>query len=206
MDKVLAWLADRKGARRGLNLAGVVLLVAAVVMLGYPVYTDFVHNNLQGKLGKELATPAIRQAYLANDLKSGESLTRLEIPKLGVDVVVVQGIDDNALKAGAGHYPETPLPCDYGDVAIAGHRTTYGKPFANIDRLGPGDEITLVTPIGSCVYRVSQLPVVVLPDDWAVVADTPGVPTLTLTACTPKGSASHRIVIKAQMVSSEGSL
>ena len=203
MDKVLAWLADRNGARRGLNLAGVVLLLAAVVMLGYPVYTDFVHNNLQGKLSKELGTAAIREAYLANDLKSGQSLTRIEMPKLGVDVVVVQGVDDNALRAGAGHYPDTPLPCDYGDVAIAGHRTTYGKPFANIDRLAPGDQITLVTPIGSCVYRVNQPPFVVLPTDVAVVADTPGVPTLTLTACDPKGSASHRIVIKATMVSTE---
>jgi sortase A len=206
LDRFLGWLADRRGARRSLNLAGAVLLVAALVLLGYPVYTDFVHNNLQGKLSKELGTAAIRKAYLANDLKSGQSLTRIAIPKLGVNVVVVQGTDDNALRAGAGHYPSTPLPCDYGDVAIAGHRTTYGKPFANIDRLGPGDQITLTTPIGSCVYRVTEAPFVVLPNDWAVVADTPQVPTLTLTACDPKGSASHRIIIKAEMVSSEASI
>jgi sortase A len=189
-----------------MNVAVVILLAAAVVMLGYPVYTDFVHNNLQGKLRKELSSAAIRQAYLANDLQSGQSLTRIEIPKLGVNVVVVQGVSTSALRAGVGHYPETPLPCDAGDVAIAGHRTTYGKPFANIDRLDPGDLIVLQTPIGVCVYRVAQAPFVVLPTDWGVVSNTPGVATLTLTACDPKGSASHRIVIKADMVSSEVSI
>jgi sortase A len=202
LDRLLDWLVERPRARRGLTLSGVALLAAAAVMLAYPVYTDFVHNSLQGKLSKELFAPATRQAYVAGSLKPGQSLTRIEIPKLGVNVVVVQGIDENSLKAGAGHYPETPLPCLIGDVAIAGHRTTYGKPFANVDRLVPGDEIILRTPVGACIYEVSRRPFVVLPDDWAAVANTPGQFYLTLTACHPKGSASHRIVIKAQMISS----
>ena len=143
---------------------------------------------------------------LSNDLKAGQSLTRLQIPRLGVNVVVVQGIDDTSLRAGAGHYPETPLPCESGDVAIAGHRTTFGKPFANIDRLRPGDRIVLATPIGSCIYQVARDPFVVLPDDWQVVSDTPGQFELTLTACHPKGSASHRIVVKAMMISSTVSI
>jgi sortase A len=197
------WLVQRQGARRGLTLAGGALVAVAVVFLAFPVYTDFVHNGLQGKLSKELRTSATKQAYLAGTLRSGQSLTRIEIPKLGVNVVVVQGIDEESLKAGAGHYPETPLPCSVGDVAIAGHRTTYGKPFANIDRLGPGDEIILKTPVGACVYRVTQTPFPVLPDNWSVVANTPGQFTLTLTACHPKGSASHRLIIKAAMVSSD---
>lgn len=205
MDRVLDWLAERRNARRGLTLAGSALVVVAVLFLAFPVYTDFVHNDLQGKLSKELGTQAVRQAYLAGTLKSGQSLTRIVIPKLGVNVVVVQGIDENALRAGAGHYPETPLPCDVGDVAIAGHRTTYGKPFANVDRLAPGDKIILKTPVGSCVYRVSEAPFVVLPTDWGIVANTPGQFELTLTSCHPKGSASHRIVIKADMVSSQAS-
>lgn len=206
MDRILEALAARSGARRGLTAAAVVLIVLALGMLAYPVYTDLYHNSLQGKLSKELGTPGIRSAYLSGTLKSGQSLTRLQIPKLGVNVVVVQGVDDSDLKAGAGHYPETPLPCQEGDVAIAGHRTTYGKPFANVDRLGPGDKIVLTTPVGSCIYEVSQKPFVVLPTDWQVVANTPGRFELTLTACDPKGSASHRIVIKALMVSSTASV
>ncbi|HUE60357.1 MAG TPA: class E sortase [Acidimicrobiales bacterium] len=203
MDRLMDWLVQRQGARKGLTVAGAGLVAIALVFLAFPVYTDFVHNSLQGKLSKELGASTTKQAYLAGTLRSGQSLTRIEIPKLGVNVVVVQGIDEDSLKAGAGHYPETPLPCNVGDVAIAGHRTTYGKPFANIDRLTPGDEIILKTPIGSCVYRVSQNPFAVLPTDWTVVANTPGQSTLTLTACHPKGSASHRLIIKATMVSSD---
>jgi sortase A len=129
-------------------------------------------------------------------------LTRIKIPKLNVDVVVVQGTSDSALEAGSGHYPQSPMPCADGNVAIAGHRTTYGKPFANIDRLVPGDQITLETPVGSCVYQVSRPPFAVLPTDSWVVANNPGQHTLTLTSCHPRGSASHRIIIKATMLSS----
>ncbi len=206
MDRILMALAERRGARRGLTATAIVLIVAALGMLSFPVLTDLYHNSLQGRLGKELDSPSTRQAYLSGTLRAGQSLTRLQIPKLGVNVVVVQGIDESSLRAGAGHYPETPLPCEIGDVAIAGHRTTYGKPFANVDRLSPGDRIILTTPVGSCIYQVSQKPFVVLPDDWQVVSNTPGVFELTLTACHPKGSASHRIVIKALMISSTTSL
>jgi sortase A len=201
LDRILDGLANSARARGGLTVAALVLVVAAVGTLAYPVYTDLYHNDLQGKLRSELASAQIRQAYMGT-LKAGQSVTRLQIPKLGVNVVVVQGVDANSLKAGAGHYPETPLPCQVGDVAIAGHRTTYGKPFANIDRLAPADRIILTTPVGSCIYEVSRPPFVVLPDDWGVVANTPGQFELTLTSCHPKGSASHRIIIKASMISS----
>ena len=202
MDRILEGLANRPGARRGLTVAAVVLVVAALGMLSFPVLTDVYHNSLQSRLSKQFGEASTRQAYLSGTLRAGESMTRLQIPRLGVNVIVVQGVDDNSLKAGAGHYPETPLPCEVGDVAIAGHRTTYGKPFANVDRLRPGDRIILTTPVGSCIYQVARPPFVVLPTDLSVVADTPGRFTLTLTACHPKGSASHRIIIKADMVSS----
>jgi sortase A len=94
------------------------------------------------------------------------------------------------------------MPCEDGNVAIAGHRTTYGKPFANVDRLAPGDQITLVTPLGSCVYQVSRAPFVVLPFDSEVVGNTRGQHNLTLTTCHPKGSASQRLIVRATMVSS----
>lgn len=206
LDRLVDALAGRPRARRALTGLAVVLLAAAVGTIVYPVYTDFYHDSLQGRLARQLLAPSTRQAYLDGRLKPGQSLTRLQIPKLGVNVVVVQGVDAASLRAGAGHYPETPLPCQEGDVAIAGHRTTYGKPFANVDRLVPGDRIILTTPVGSCTYQVSRPPFVVLPDDWAVVADTPAEYELTLTSCQPKGSASHRIVIKASMISSAGSL
>lgn len=203
MDNVVAFLSSSRKARRTLTALAVVLALGAAGLIGFPALTNFVHNGLQSRLRNGLASAAERQAYERGTLGEGAALTRIVIPHIGVDVVVVQGVSERALQAGSGHYPETPPPCDTGNVSIAGHRTTYGKPFANVDRLRPGDQITLATPIGSCVYRVSQPPFVVEPTDLAVVANTPGVATLTLTACNPKGSASHRMVIKAVMVSSE---
>lgn len=178
-------------------------MVAAAGLIGYPALTNVLHNNLQDQLSQGLDSTANRTAYERGTLGEGAALTRIMIPHIGVDAVVVQGVTDKALEAGSGHYPQTPLPCATGDVAIAGHRTTYGKPFANVNLLGPGDVITLTTPVGSCVYRVARAPFVVGADDWAVVDNTPGVATLTLTACHPKGSASHRIVIKADLVTAE---
>jgi sortase A len=116
---------------------------------------------------------------------------------------VVAGTTASALRAGAGHYPETPLPCEIGNVAIAGHRTTYGRPFHNLDLLNPGDRITLETPIGSCTYEVSREPWIVMPTAIEVVANTPDEAALTLTTCHPKGSARERLIVRATMVSSE---
>lgn len=202
MDRLIGFLRERRWARRALTGGSALLLVVAVVLLGYPAYTNFAHNRLQGKLRKELASPALKDAYLNHRLKEGDSLTRIQIPKLSVDVVVVEGIGETALRAGAGHYPATPLPCADGNVSIAGHRTTYGKPFANVDQLSEGDQVTLITPVGSCTYQVSKAPFVVLPSEVSVIANSPGEHLLTLTSCTPKGSASHRIIIRAKMVSS----
>ena len=201
-EKLVAFLRAHRGARLGVSALTVVLLLGAVGLLGYPFFTNIYQSRLQARLAHQLATdPALSQEYRTDNVPVGNSLTRLQIPAIGVDVVVVEGTSEAALKAGAGHYPSTPLPCELGDVAVAGHRTTYGRPFADVDRLRPGDQIIFSTPVGRCVYQVSRMPFVVLPDNTGVVANTPGQYTVTLTSCTPKGSASHRIIIKGTLVS-----
>jgi sortase A len=198
MASAMSYLRTHRWARGGLSgLAGLFLL-AAIGLLGYPIFTNLYQSHVEGQLADELASPGTRQAYLQHRIGIGQSLTRLRIPRIGTNVVVVEGTTESALRAGAGHYPETPLPCTNGNVSIAGHRTTYGKPFADVDRLRPGDTITLQTPIGSCTYAVSQPPFEVSPTDLSVVAPTMA-PTLTLTSCTPKGLAINRIVVKAVM-------
>ena len=196
-EPLIAFLRRHRWARRAVSATSVGLLVVAVALLGYPFYTNLYESRVQTNLRHQLTSPELRQAYESRALRTGDSLTRIKIPKIGVDVVVVEGTSASALRAGAGHYPGTPLPCENGNVAIAGHRTTYGRPFANIDRLATGDLITLETPVRSCTYEVSRDPFVVLADDRSVVTDTPGRANLTLTSCHPKGSASHRIVIAA---------
>lgn len=205
MDRLILFFRRNGWARRGLSVVSLTLVVAAVGLLGYPLYTNFEQGQIQDDKDGQLASPDLKTRYQQRKLKIGDALTRIKIPKIGVDVVVVEGTTPAALKAGAGHYASSPLPCETGNVAIAGHRTTYGKPFAQMDRMAPGDVIVLETPIGSCTYEVVKRPgnapnpFVVDPSNQGVVANTPGERNLTLTTCHPKGSAKERLIIRAKL-------
>ncbi|HEY7625731.1 MAG TPA: class E sortase [Ilumatobacteraceae bacterium] len=131
----------------------------------------------------------------------GEALARLEIPRIKLNRIVVEGATADDLTKGPGHFPETPLPGQLGNSAIAGHRTTYLHPFYDIDRLEPGDEIVVTTLNGRYVYHVAGT-VIVTPDDYAAVIPTqdPSKATLTLVSCTPRYSSSKRIVVRADLV------
>ena len=200
VESLLRYLRAHRWARRGLSALSAVLLVTALVLLGYPFYTDLYQSRVQSRLDRQLASSALQQRYRDRSLEEGDALTRVEIPKLDVDITVVEGITPGALEAGAGHYPQTPLPCEQGNVAIAGHRTTYGKPFADVDRLAVGDTIVLATPVGSCTYRITRAPFVTHPADVSVVAGNRSRSTLTLTTCHPKGSARQRLVVQASLI------
>ncbi|HVM07854.1 MAG TPA: class E sortase [Acidimicrobiales bacterium] len=204
MDPVLRFLRANPWSRRLLSILSVGLMLGAVGMLGYPVYTNVYSDRTQSRLDREIASPELRQAYQERRLQDGDALTRIKIPALDVDTVVVEGTSASALRAGAGHYPSTPLPCEAGNVAIAGHRTTYGRPFANLDRLKNGDAIILETPIGTCTYEVTREPFIIAPTDFSVVANDPSKQMLTLTTCHPKGSAAKRLVIQATLTKGAG--
>ncbi|MFM8303010.1 MAG: class E sortase [Actinomycetota bacterium] len=131
-------------------------------------------------------------------------VAHLVIPKIGVDAYVMQGTDDSALRKGPGHYPATPLPGQRGNAAIAGHRTTYGAPFSDLDALQVGDTMQVTTLQGSFEYRVYDS-LVVAPDQAQVLDPDPTRPaTITLTTCNPKYSASQRLVVKGALVIPEG--
>ena len=198
LSRAAAGLRNRTWARRLLSGLSVVMLLVAVGVLGYPVYTNLYQGREQDRLNNQFATPELEQAYRARNVAEGHSLTRLKIPSLKVDVLVVEGTTVSALRAGAGHYRDSPLPCETGNVAIAGHRTTYGKPFNQIDLMKPGDKIILETPVGSCTYSVNKDPFIVEPTDFSVVAPTPNG-TLTLTTCHPKNSAAKRLIVQADL-------
>ena len=132
-------LRTRPAARRMLSGFSIITAVVAIGLLAYPLATNYMQDRLQRKLAIQLRSAESKAAYAAGHTSEGDALTRLVIPALKVDTVVVEGTGSSALRAGAGHYPNTPLPGEEGNVAIAGHRTTYGKPFANLDRLAVGD-------------------------------------------------------------------
>lgn len=209
---LLSSVPRRRAGRTGLWFVVTVLAVSGVVMLSYPFYTHFYAHRQQGRLVQDFramkGNQTQIQAYKELKIKTGEALTRLRIPKLRVNVIVVQGITGNALRAGAGHYPDTPLPGDFGNVAIAGHRTGFGEPFRHLERLRPGDQIILEAPTGTFTYEMIQPfdghgnPWITLPTDLSVKLPTPD-PSLTLTTCDPPHTSLNRLIVRAKLVKSE---
>lgn len=127
----------------------------------------------------------------------GDPVAKIEIPRIGITRTVVEGVSVRELKRGPGHYPSSPLPGQKGNVAIAGHRTTYGQPFHNVDKLQPGDQIITTTVQGTFVYVVDSLEIV-KPYETSVLDDK-GDNRLTLTACHPKYSLKERLIVHAKL-------
>ena len=198
----------RPGGRRGISVLSVVLFLAGITMFAYPVGTDIYSRYRQDRLQGAFDDPGTQQAYLERRIKIGDGLTLLRIPKLDVKILVVQGTTPAALRAGAGHYVITPLPGEVGNVGIAGHRTTFLRPFNRLDEMKPGDLVTLETPFAVYTYKAvapfggHANPWVVTPNDFTVVSQGTGH-LLTLTTCNPKGSARQRLVLRLSLVGSK---
>lgn len=129
----------------------------------------------------------------------GDPVARMVIPRLDVEQIVVMGVGTPELKMGPGHFPGTPLPGQLGNAAIAGHRTSYGAPFGDVDRLQIGDEIMVTTASGDFRYLITGSEIV---DPSAVyVLDTvdADVASLTLVTCHPRFSTRERLIVYARL-------
>lgn len=137
----------------------------------------------------------------------GEPVARIQIPSIGVDEVVVYGVGVPDLRKGPGVFPSNPMPGTPGNAAIAGHRTTYGQPFYDLDLIQPGDEIIVSTLRGDFTYRAMAHPDdagaerghFIVPETGVWVLDDFGDNRLTLIACHPKRSSAQRIVVTGQL-------
>lgn len=130
--------------------------------------------------------------------KEGDPIAQIQIPSIGVDRVVVEGESLTQLKRGPGHYTGSPLPGQEGNVSVAGHRTTYGQPFHNIDKMEVGDEIIFTTPHGTFTYEMTSHEIV-LPEQVEILEDK-GDNRITLIACEPKYSAAKRYIVYGKLV------
>jgi sortase A len=214
--------------RRAIAAVGRVLITAGLLILLFVAYqlwgTGIVTARAQDDMRSEFedalastttttptATPTTRPSTTAPTTTtplpppppSGEWIGTIQIPRIGLDKVFVEGTGREDLKKGPGHYPGTPLPGQVGNAAIAGHRTTYGQPFFDLDKLAPGDEIVTTSIVGTYTYEVRET-LVVQPEDVHVVDNTPDA-QLTLTTCNPKFSARERLVVKAVLVPARSS-
>ncbi|HVM05878.1 MAG TPA: class E sortase [Acidimicrobiales bacterium] len=120
-------------------------------------------------------------------------LGTIEIPKIGLNHRIFQGISLRSIDRGPSHWPGTALPGEVGNSVFAGHRVTHSKPFRNIDQLAPGDEVIFNVNGNRSVYTVTGSEVVT-PKALHIVDQTP-TPTATLFACHPPGSARFRYVV-----------
>jgi sortase A len=126
----------------------------------------------------------------------------ISIPALGLETEVHSGMTLTALNRGPSWWPGTALPGELGNVVIGGHRTTYSRPFHDLDRLQAGDQVFMSSAAGDFTYVVVGTEVV---EPTAVeIADQTMEYTATLFACHPPGSAAYRIVAKLQMVDGAG--
>jgi len=203
---------SRPRSKRIVSAVAVLMAVSGVLLMIYPVITNAYSSRQQARLAEQFGSPQFASQFRAGVVEDGQVLTRIIINKIEVDSLVVEGTDAKALRAGAGHYKHSAFPCKTGNVAIAGHRTTYGKPFHRLDELKAGEEIVLITPSDKCTYKVVDAPSgqqkvrggagwITHPNDGAVVGAMKGE-YLTLTTCHPKGSAAKRLILRAQLVRS----
>jgi len=129
-------------------------------------------------------------------------LGKIEIPKLGVTGDIQEGITLTAINRGPGHWPGTPKPGEPGNMVIAGHRTTYTKPFNRINELVAGDKVIFRMPNGTFTYEVRG--VIIVPAAHIGIAGPSDARVATLFACHPLHSAAQRIVAKLRLLNPDG--
>ncbi|WP_180903553.1 class E sortase [Nonomuraea indica] len=193
--------------------AGLILLLfCAYLLWGTGAYTGRQQPLLQEELAREMAGgPRLAQDRPLGRVRLGGAVALLRIPKIGADYryAVIEGVSPEHLKKGPGHYPGTALPGQIGNFVVSGHRTTYGAPFNEIDKLRPGDEIVVDAREARYTYRVTRQHIV-QPTALEVVEPVPGKPgrrprraSITLTTCHPEYSAAQRLVVHGVLARTE---
>jgi sortase A len=220
--------AHRRPRRRATRLLGTTVMVAGLALIAWSfvvwrwndpitsLYTHWQQSSLESQLAaltRQEAARSIPAALSEADTAElvarraarfrrratvGGAIGRISIPRLGLDMVLVNGTDTATLKKGPGRDLRTFMPGQGNLVYIAGHRTTYGAPFARIDDLRPGDRVTLEMPYATLQYAVTTHRIV--DDQDLSVLRARGREVLALQACHPRFFASRRYIVWARPV------
>jgi sortase A len=212
--------------RRWIRLLGTVLVVLGVLTLVWAgvvwrwqdpftaLYTTWRQHQLTSQYEKRFQafnapTPgrsvAAERRNIAREAKRyrleskrGEAIGRIRAPRMGINMILVNGTDHETLKKGPGRDLRTFMPGENRLVYIAGHRTTYLAPFSHIDQLQPGDRITIEVPYATFIYSVTHHRIVKATD--LSVLRSPLHEQLELQACHPRFFATHRYIAYARLV------
>ena len=193
-DRILRWI------ERGLVAVGSACLIwvgaNSIRTVAYQVAQHARLDRLSFSNQRLVADPGGAAAVMPHEDQA--PIGRLEIPRIGLSAVVMEGDDENTLSVAVGHLPDTPLPWQEGNAALAGHRDTFFRPLR---RLQIGDEIRLETSRGTFRYRAMRR-VVVEPGELWVLDPSPAT-ALTLITCYPfdyVGPAPRRFVVHAERI------
>ncbi len=151
---------------------------------------------VDGVQGDAAKTAALAQIFKGR-ISPGDAIGRIDIPRIDIDMVLLQGTDTSTLQKGPGHYLNTPLPGQGDTIGIAGHRTTYLAPFRKINEIRDGDEIHLEMPYAVLTYTVTKHEIVD-PTDLGILKPV-GYEQLVMTACHPVYSAAQRYVVFSKL-------
>jgi sortase A len=212
--------------RARVHLLGTLLVVAGALTLGWALlvwqwqdpftalYTTWKQHQLASQYDKRarsftttISGPTVKaeRASIAREAKlyrmsskRGQVIGRLRVPRMGINMLLVNGTDHDTLKKGPGRDGRTFMPGENRLVYIAGHRTTYLAPFSHIDRLRRGDRVTIEVPYGTFVYAVTRHRIVKSTD--LSVLRSPRHELVELQACHPRFFASHRYIAYAKLL------
>jgi sortase A len=212
--------------RRPLRILGSVLAAAGALILVWAflvwqwqdpftlLYTKWKQRGLVSQYEQQVRTfePAISRKSLAAERASiaraarryrkmatrGQAIGRLRVPRMGVNMIIVNGTDADSLKKGPGRDLRTFMPGENRLVYIAGHRTTYSAPFSRINTMRRGDRISIEVPYGRFIYAMTHHRIVASTN--LSVLRSPRHEVLELQACHPRFFASHRYIAYAQLV------
>ncbi|MGH2772718.1 MAG: class E sortase [Actinomycetota bacterium] len=201
-----SWLHSPKGRRvLATSVAGLagLMAIAAISVAAYPYYTDVKAGRQQETLRQVFKTDKFAEDFQMGRLVDGSPLTRIKIPSIGADRIVVEGTSLAALNTGAGHYPGSPMPGQVGNMAIAGHRTMYGGVFRRLADVKPGDKVYLETPFAKYTYEITMNAQVTDNNNWDIIDEKFSTPMLTLTTCHPPGKAAQRLYTRAKLIDSQ---
>jgi sortase A len=214
-------------ARKGVRITGTLLVAAGICLLAWVIvvwrwqdpftalYTNWKQHQLSDSYAKSFgayrAAPVNPRASLAKistvvsgearqyrlHAKRGQAIGRIKVPRLGVNMILVEGTDGDTLKKGPGRDRRTYMPGEGQLIYVAGHRTTYLAPFAHIERMRDGDPVMLEVPYGTFVYRVFRSRIVEA--DNLSVLRSHGREVVELQACHPRFFASQRYIVYARL-------
>jgi sortase A len=195
-----------------LILAGILLILSPLLKTAYSFYQqkNLLHKAEQiqyqssnKKLNERVKLQASVKDEVLDSVQTAlapriEAILILKIARININDAVVEGVTPRDLSLGPGLYPDSSLPDQGGNVAIAGHRNIFGSWFKNLDKLAAGDKIIIIYRGQVYEYKVEKV-FFVAENDWSVVSPT-SYKALTLTTCDPPGAVTRRLVVRARQV------